>query len=499
MQSVRVHDRNHVNLPSAPGRGATSLWASLAWLKLDPDGRVLDLSDPAIRLLGPLSAGMRGRYFAEACPVALHPGSTSGDIHGLAFDLTEPPWFRVERVETPDGSFALLTDATDIVRLRRECVALTRLASAGRLISGIVHEINNPLSSIVGYAQLLQTHDLDRDTRSSVDKIHSEAQRTSRIVRNLLNFSRRRKTTRGGVQLARALHEALELKAHDLRIHNISVHQDVPEGTCEVSADHDQVVQVLVNLVTNSEQAMYSADRGGRLTFLGRETPTGVTLHVADTGPGIPTEHRERVFEPFFTTKKEGEGTGLGLDLCREILSQHDATIVLVDSADRGATFQLVFTRYDGMGPKALARPIGKSTRVRGRRIVVVEDDANCRSLLTETFQAAGNTVHAFDRGETALQFLGRHVVDVILSDLRRPGLCGLEFLGRIRELDDQLASRVLFLSGDMVNEETNLALMRSGNQLLAKPIDVADLHAAVARIVNRPSGRQRELFERDA
>jgi len=468
-------------------------------MQLDQEGRILQLSEAAVRLFGSESAALIGRRFEEACPVALHPGSSAGDIHGLAERPDDPPWFQVERVDTSDGPIHLLSDATDIVRLRRECVALTRLASAGRLISGIVHEINNPLSSIVGYAQLLLTHEIDRDVRSSVDKIHSEAQRTSRIVRNLLNFSRRRKATHGGVQLSRALDEALQLKAHDLRVHNISVHVDFPEATSEVAADHDQIVQVLVNLITNSEQAMYGTDRGGRLTFAGRQTPTGVTVRVSDTGPGIPGELRKRVFEPFFTTKKEDEGTGLGLDLCREILGRHGASTELVASEDGGATLRIELAPHDGNQARSKKRATPRTTKVRGRRIVIVEDDPNCRSLLIEAFESAGNTVHAFDRGETALKFLARHVVDVILSDLHRPGLSGLEFLAQIRNLDERLVPRVLFLSGDTVNEDTNLALMRSGNQLLAKPIDVADLHLAVARLVNRPSGRQRELFERDA
>ncbi|MBK6940132.1 MAG: response regulator [Planctomycetes bacterium] len=393
----------------------------------------------------------------------------------------------------------LLRDDTALERARAECVHLNKLAAAGRLVSSIVHEINNPLSGIIGYSQLLLVRDVDPDLRGSIEKIYSESLRASRIVRNLLDFARRRQPARGRVRLGQVIRKALELKSHDLRMHNVSVHLDLSEQLPTVNGDPHQLLQVFVNLITNAEHAMYAADRGGRIDIEAQCAGPLVSMVVRDTGPGIPAELRDRVFEPFFTTKGEGQGTGLGLTLARDLLAHYGATLALLNDGRPGAAFQLTFGASDDEVIDApVDAPQRRRVRIRGRRFVVVEDDPVFRAMMVEALERHDNHVHPFDRSEPALRFLRTHGVDAIVSDLHRPGLNGLEFREEVKGIDAQLAERIVFLTGDMLNEDLQALAQRGDVEVLAKPVLLSTLFDALDRVLTASQGRQRTLFSPD-
>lgn len=483
-----------------PGVLLRELFQKLPAVELNLAGRIIGVCGGSIA--NGLAVGLVDRLFDDEFPRIEDPLDNGelrqrGEPGQAGYQV-----FRVLWIDQNTGRVALLIDRTDVVLARNECLRLSRLAAVGRLISGIVHEINNPLSGIIGYSQLLMLKDLDVEAHRQVEKIHGEAQRTSRIVRNLLDFSRRRPSRAGRVRLGGVLDKALDLKAHDLRVRNISIHRDVSDSLPHIQGDPHQLLQVFVNLITNAEQAMHAVDRGGRLSFLATTRGDRIELRVQDTGPGIAEHLREQIFEAFFTTKPEGVGTGLGLGLCRDVLSKFDSTIELgrsVEPGGGGAVFVLTFPVATEVDRQDRDPGQELNVRVRGRKLLVVEDDPVCRALIVDSFEPLGNQVYAFDRSEPALRFLERHVVDVIITDLHRPGPDGLEFLQRVRQFDEPLASRVLFLTGDTINEELCEAIRRTGNPLLAKPATIHDLRAAVARIVSRPANRQRTLFAMDA
>lgn len=444
--------------------------------------------------LGPDVDRWPGRPFEEIFPA----GDPDPTLREGPADLPTRSRRLVRITEIPatrDRTLVLLDDRTEVERARSECLALTRLASAGRLISGIVHEINNPLSGIIGYAQLLLLRDLEADVRAEVEKIHEEAQRTSRIVRNLLDFSRKRAPSVGAVELGRVVRKALELKSHDLRVHGVSVRVDVPEDLPAVACDEQRFLQVLVNLITNAEQAMYESDRGGRLTLRARANDKTILVDIEDTGPGIAPEDHEKVFQPFFTTKPEGQGTGLGLALCREMLRAFGGSIQLVDHEKRGARFVVTLRRHGGE-PAQQTEPSSteRAVRVRGCRIVVVEDDPVCRNLLRDAFERAGNRVYAFDRSEPALDHLRERGADAIVTDLHRPGINGIEFHALVSRFDEALAGRIVFLTGDTLNDDFVRFLRDHPSVFLPKPVQLQDLFAAVEQVVG-PSAIQRRLF----
>ncbi|MFH0946826.1 MAG: ATP-binding protein [Planctomycetota bacterium] len=473
----------------------------LPTVEVDLEGVVLEVGSATRELLGLQHAGLIGRRFDEIFPEDDSGHAGSRMLTTDLWDQTRPSRFRLVVLDHPskDRKLHLLFEQDDLYRARKECIGLTRLASAGRLISSIVHEINNPLSGIIGYSQLLLMRELEADVRGSLEKVYGEALRASRIVRNLLDFSRRRATTRGGVRLGRVLRKALELKAHDLRVRNVSVHLDVPDSLPMVYGDQHQLLQVFVNLISNSEQAMYGSDQGGRISFHSSVNKDTISLILEDTGPGVPEELRSRVFEPFFTTKGEGMGTGLGLSLCREILSKQQASIRLLGNQESGAAFQLLFQMFHADSKDLVTEQRPRQVpRVRGKRLVVVEDDPVCRSMIAEAFERNGNTVHVFDRSEVALRFLRSRVVDLVISDLHRPGLNGLEFHKRVAMFDPSLASRILFLTGDTLNPELLVLLKKTGNLHLAKPVLLHDLFGAVQKLLARPGTQQKTLFTVD-
>ena len=473
----------------------------LPTIEVDLGGLVVAVGPATRELLGLENDGLVGRPFDELFPPDESGHAESRVLAKELWNQSHPSHFRLVVLEHPskDRKLHLLFEQEDLRRVRKECIGLTRLASAGRLISSIVHEINNPLSGIIGYSQLLLMRELEADVRGSLEKVYGEALRASRIVRNLLDFSRRRATTRGGVRLGRVLRKALELKAHDLRVRNVSVHLDVPDSLPAVYGDQHQLLQVFVNLISNSEQAMYGSDHGGRISFHTTVNNSTISLILEDTGPGVPEDLHSRVFEPFFTTKGEGQGTGLGLSLCREILTKQKTSICLLGNGESGAAFQLSFQMFRAEDPDHVAVPRQRQVpRVRGKRLVVVEDDPVCRSMIAEAFEKNGNAVHVFDRSEVALRFLRSRVVDVVISDLHRPGLNGLEFHKRVAMFDPSLASRILYLTGDTLNSELLVFLKKTGNLHLAKPVLLHDLFGAVQKLLARPGTQQKTLFTLD-
>ncbi|HEX7485900.1 MAG TPA: ATP-binding protein, partial [Vicinamibacterales bacterium] len=239
----------------------------------------------------------------------------------------------------PDGSVrldALIRDVSDRKKLDdqtrdlyHQLLQTEKLASLGQTISGIAHELNNPLATILTWAERLSHRQADDQTRRGLDVILSEAERSARIVRNLLTFARKRHSTRTMVDINQIVEETLTLRSYEQRVTNISVIPALASGLPQVFADPNQLQQVLLNLVINAEQAMLSAHGHGTLVV--RTWHNGandsVVLEVNDDGPGIPEEARTKIFDPFFTTKEVGKGTGLGLTVAYAIVQEHGGRI----------------------------------------------------------------------------------------------------------------------------------------------------------------------------
>jgi two-component system NtrC family sensor kinase len=239
-----------------------------------------------------------------------------------------------------DEVLVILTDVTED-RVRQEKLYLTdRLASIGEMAAGVAHELNNPLTSIVGLSQILvMNEDLSSQYKEDVKDIHQEAQRAAAIVRNLLTFSRKHSPTKESTQINAVLLDVLKLRGYEHKVSNIEVRTELDDELPEVMADYYQMQQLFLNIILNAESAMLESHNRGKLTITSGKTDTDIRIMVTDDGPGIPPENLTRVFDPFFTTKPAGKGTGLGLSICYGIVSEHKGKISAQSKLGDGATF----------------------------------------------------------------------------------------------------------------------------------------------------------------
>jgi len=226
-------------------------------------------------------------------------------------------------------------------RLQQELYLTRRLASIGELAAGVAHEINNPLTGILGFSQRLLKKSTSEEVSHDLEIIHSEAQRAARVVQNLLTFARRREPKKEYSNINDILQKALELRAYELKTSNIEVVTDLAPHLPEIMVDSPQIQEVFLNIILNAEQAMSETHGGGKLIIKTRQTEGHIRISFTDDGPGIPAEHLEKVFDPFFTTRAEKGGTGLGLSACHGIVTEHGGKIYVKSKMGKGATFRV--------------------------------------------------------------------------------------------------------------------------------------------------------------
>ncbi len=224
-------------------------------------------------------------------------------------------------------------------QLQQELYLSRRLASVGELAAGVAHEINNPLTGVLGFSQRLLRKSSDEEVRRDLEIIYSEAQRAAKVVQNLLTFARRREPKKEHSNINDIVQKTLELRAYELQTGNIEVVTDLAPNLPEIMVDFHQIQEVFLNIVLNAEQTMNEAHGEGKLIIKTREIKDYVRISFADNGPGIPPEQLDKVFDPFFTTRAEKGGTGLGLSTCHGVVTEHGGRIYARSKPRNGATF----------------------------------------------------------------------------------------------------------------------------------------------------------------
>ncbi len=376
------------------------------------------------------------------------------------------------------------------LRRQREVLYQTeKLATMGTVLAGVAHELNNPLTAVTGYANLLRQDLAGTPSATRAEHIAHAADRCASIVRNFLALARRHPPERQLVHLNDIARDAAELLAYHLRVDSIEVALELAEGLPVLWADPHQMHQVVVNLVTNARDELRKAPPPRRLTLRTRaDAARGrVCFDVEDTGPGIPAEIRDRIFEPFFTTKPVGQGTGLGLSLCHGIVEGHGGTLSLVSEPGHGAIFRVelpVVTPPATTGKHAAeAAPV-----VTGMRILVVDDERLVLQLLGEMLGADHHTVDTVGDGTQALERLRRTSYDLILSDVRMPYLDGPGLYRALERRLPDLCRRFVLMTGDVLSTEIQTFLEQTGVPGLSKPFDRSE----VRRVIQRVAGAER-------
>jgi PAS domain S-box-containing protein len=241
----------------------------------------------------------------------------------------------------PTGVIVSVHDITTEKRLEQQIIQSERLAAMGQMIGGFAHELNNPLTTILGNADLLQEQETDEATRKRLETLHQEARRAAEIVKNLQFFARPPAPGRSPVNLTELIERTLHLQAYPLRKSNITVDFLQEAALPAVMADPNQLMQVFLNLILNAEQAIRESREKGTIRIRAGRRPDTVWITFQDDGPGIAPEILPHIFDPFFTTKRPGRGTGLGLSICKTVLREHSGNIEATTAADGGAVFTI--------------------------------------------------------------------------------------------------------------------------------------------------------------
>jgi len=237
------------------------------------------------------------------------------------------------------ASVHVIRDITERKRMEEQLIVTDRLASVGELVSGVAHELNNPLTGIIGFSELLLGKDVSDDIKEDIKIINREAQRTAAIVRNLLTFARKHKPEKLPVDINKTIQVVLELRAYEQKVNNIEVNTQFAPDLPEITADGFQLQQVFLNIIINAEHFMIEAHGRGNLTIATKRLGDIIRASFTDDGPGIDKENLGHLFDPFFTTKEVGKGTGLGLSICHGIITEHGGRIYVESELGKGATF----------------------------------------------------------------------------------------------------------------------------------------------------------------
>jgi signal transduction histidine kinase/ActR/RegA family two-component response regulator len=368
-----------------------------------------------------------------------------------------------------------------------------KMALMGQVVAGIAHELNNPLTIVIGNIQLMMMREMNEKNLQSLTRIRDGADRASRIVKNLLTFARQETPERKPTDVNVILKKALELRAYELKVSNIEVSTDLSPDVPETMADPHQLQQVFLNLIVNAEHAMIESHGKGLLRMSTRLDNGRILIFFTDDGPGIPQENMRRIFEPFFTTKPVGKGTGLGLSICQGIIGEHGGRIDVESTAGRGATFIVELPVHKWV-PQAVSipatpRPHGASRR----RILVVEDELQIQQLLEDVLRGAGHDVETAANGRIALDILDHQQYDLIICDVKMPEISGPEFYATLKRKGAALEQRVVFITGDLMNPETLQFIESTGRPWLGKPFDIDAITRTIADCLNAVSSSVNE------
>jgi two-component system NtrC family sensor kinase len=364
-----------------------------------------------------------------------------------------------------------------------------KLSGIGEFVAGVTHELNNPLAAVSGFSEMLKDADVDAKHRRYLEMIHKSAQRCQKIVQSLLSFARRHQPERTAVSVNNLISSVLEIVHYQLRTSNIEVITRLDVNLPVVLADLHQMQQVILNIINNGRQAIEAHQPQGWIKITTEASGSNVRIIIQDSGPGIPEENLRRIFDPFFTTKEVGTGTGLGLSLCYGIIKEHGGTITPVSRPGEGATFiiELPISHISGDTTEVLHSRENSSldsNEGAGTKIFVIDDEELILNMIDEGLSRHGYEVDLAGDGETALRQLKQNPCDVVFCDWKMPGLNGRQVYENLRVSNPALCRRVVFVTGDVINQQMREFLEAEKRPCLAKPFTFEALRDAIKTVL---------------
>lgn len=360
-----------------------------------------------------------------------------------------------------------------------------KMAALGGLLAGVAHELNNPLSVVMGQTTLLMENQKEEKTKNRAEKIFKAADRCSRIVKSFLSLARRKAPEHKNVDLNTIIHTSLELLTYQFRNENVTLTLELQENLPSIVGDSDQLTQVFTNLALNAAQAMHSFEGTRKLTIRSalRDEST-IALSFIDTGPGIPPELQKRIFEPFFTTKGSTGGTGVGLALCQSIIENHNGVMRLDNTAGGGATFTIeIPVTFIDQPPDAIA-PENEGTALGILKILLVDDEVELAQTLADLLEPQGHDIDLAANGAIALDKLRKKSFDVIISDLRMPVMDGPTMHAELKKNLPQYLNKIIYVTGDTLSPHVNAFLSATPVPVIEKPYRLADVQKALSKLL---------------
>lgn len=370
-------------------------------------------------------------------------------------------------------------------QFEQQSQAQSRLASVGQMAAGMAHEINNPLTAVIGFADLLLNRSLPVDIREDIETISKASQRVSDILRRMLTFARQYKPERKYLDINEILENTIGIRAYTMETSNIHVTRQLEPELPMTMIDGGQIQQVFLNIIINAEQSMKLAHNNGNLIVKTEKVNGTINISFKDDGPGISREDLQQIFDPFFSTKEVGQGTGLGLSICHGIISEHGGGIYAESELGSGTTFTVELPIIaEVMTADSTALPTNEPNGVADAKILVVDDELLVRQVLTRALNDEGYEVEAVTSANDALDRLDSQDYDLVLLDVKMPGMNGIEFYENMQKTNPASAEKVLFITGDVMGMDTNSYFSTNNVPYITKPFNIDKLKSEINRML---------------
>jgi len=381
-------------------------------------------------------------------------------------------------------------------QFEQQSQAQSRLASVGQMAAGMAHEINNPLTAVIGFADLLLNRSLPADIREDIETISKASQRVSDILRRMLTFARQYKPESKYLDINEILENTIGIRAYTMETSNIHVTRQLDPELPMTMIDGGQIQQVFLNIIINAEQAMKLAHNNGNLIVKTEKVNGTINISFKDDGPGISREDLQQIFDPFFSTKEVGQGTGLGLSICHGILAEHGGGIYAESELGSGATFSVELPIIaEVMTADSTVLPTNEPNGVADAKILVVDDELLVRQVLTRALNDEGYEVEAVTSANDALDRLDSQNYDLVLLDVKMPGMSGIELFENIQKVIPALTKKVVFITGDVMGSDTNGFFSSNDIPYITKPFDIEKLKREINRMLTTQHSNEGPVY----
>lgn len=382
------------------------------------------------------------------------------------------------------GVVASARDVTESKRMEQQLMQSEKLAAIGQMVSGVAHELNNPLTAILGVSDLLMEKTADESARRQLELIHKQARKAAELVQGLLMFSRPSTRQSQRVRVSDLIDRAIRLQRAELESRRIIAEVNAPSDLPLIQADPQHMTQVFVNLISNAVQAIASVSDHGRIGIHVKSMPEQQEIVIDDDGPGVRPDVRSKIFDPFFTTHRTSGGSGLGLTICLVIVKEHGGMIEAQTSPLGGARFRILLPSASVVDEVKIPRTANRE-KLKERSVLIVEDEAGIRELLEHGLTEQGADVETVETAEIAWNRMTTGRYDLVLCDYNLGNESGSALIERILKSEHAHSSRFVLMTGELLSDEDLSRWEKRGVRVLQKPFQMSELTALLEEVVS--------------